>query len=284
MQKIFLLLLLLISNFTFAQNTLPSDTSKRYEDSIIKHYIQNGAYIHSYYHPEWRKNFDSAIALLPNKAFLYQQQAMPLYKRHKYEAGKPYLDKAVELDKQGYLPYRGFMNCIFRKNYHDAIVDFSEAKRLWGNGFEMDHEYDFYIGLSYLQLNKFDSAKILFQKCIDEEGKKYGEKYVHQLNYFYLAITESELENYPIAVSYLDSCLIKYPNFSDAQYYKACWLKHIDKNYDSQPLFKEAYKNSLDGYSISEDNTFYELYPYQLQEKNIKSAIKIVKPNAEKLK
>ncbi|MEY2829633.1 MAG: hypothetical protein RIQ33_1491, partial [Bacteroidota bacterium] len=246
-----------------------------FEEKVIQHFIKDGAYTHSYYHPEWRKNFDSAIALLPNKAFLYQQQAMPLYKRHKYEAGKPYLDKAVELDKQGYLPYRGFMNCIFRKNYHDAIIDFTEAKRLWGNGFEMDHEYNFYIALSYLQLNKFDSAKILFQKCIDEEAEKYGTKYVHQLNYFYLAITESELENYPIAVSYLDSCLIKYPNFSDAQYYKACWLKHINKNYDPQPLLHQAFKNSLEGYSITEDNTLYEKYPYQMDDRNIKSALKV---------
>ncbi|MFM2048403.1 MAG: hypothetical protein RI955_951 [Bacteroidota bacterium] len=266
--------ILLISNFVFSQSALPTDTSKQFEEKVIKHFIDNGAYKHSYYHPEWRKNFDSAIALLPSKAFLYQQQAMPLYKRHKYEAGKPYLDKAVALNPKKYLPYRGFMNCIFRKNYHDAIADFTEVKRLLGNGFEMDHEYDFYIALSYLQLNNFDSAKILFQKCIETESAKYGAKYVHQLNYFYLAIVESELENYPIAVSYLDSCLIRYPNFSDAQYYKAIWLKHIDRNYDSQPLLHEAYNNSRDGYSITEDNTFYEKYPYQMDDKNIKSALR----------
>ncbi len=224
-----LLFVLLISNFAFSQKPLTIDTSKQFEEKVIQHFINNGAYKHSYYHPEWRKKFDSAIALLPNKAFLYQQQAMPLYKRHKYEAGKPYLDKAVELNKQEYLPYRGFMNCIFRKNYHDAIVDFTEAKRLWGNGFEMDHEYDFYIALSYLQLNKFDSAEILFQHCINTEAEKYGAKYVHQLNYFYLAITQYEMENLKEALKTMDSCLQKYLNFSDAQYYKAMWLSKLDK-------------------------------------------------------
>jgi tetratricopeptide (TPR) repeat protein len=138
----------------------------------------------------------------------------------------------------------------------------------------MDHEYDFYIALSFLQLNKFDSAKNLFQHCIETEMKKNGAKYVHQLNYFYLAITESELENYQSAINYMDSCLIKYPNFSDAQYYKAKWMKRLDKNFDNQPLLHEAYKNSRDGYSITEDNTFYEIYPYQLDDRNIKEALR----------
>ena len=274
MKTLFTIFLLLFSKLILAQQISEADTAKQFEQKVIKHFIENGAYKHSYYHPEWRKNFDSAIALLPNKAFLYQQQAMPLYKRHKYEAGKPYLDTAVELNPKHYLPYRGFMNCIFRKNYCDAIADFNSAKTQFGDGYEMDHEYDFYIALSYLQLNKFDSAKMLFEKCIDTEMKNYGAKYVHQLNYFYLAITESEMENYSMAVAHLDSCLIRYPNFSDAQYYKASWLKHIDKKYDSQPLLHIAYRNSRDGYSITEDNTFYEKYPYQMDDKNIKSALR----------
>jgi tetratricopeptide (TPR) repeat protein len=217
---------------------------------------------------------DSLIAAHPKEAFNYQQRAMRLYKAHKYEIGKPFLDKSVELDKVEYLPYRGFMNCIFRKNYHDAIADFTEAKHLWGNGFEMDHEYDFYIALSYLQINQFDSAKILLQQCINSEREKNGEKYVHQLNYFYLAITEYEMENLKEAVKTIDSCLQKYPNFSDAQYYKAMWLSKLDKNYDPQPLLHEAYKNSRDGYSISEDNTFYEIYPYQITDRIMKLSLK----------
>ena len=273
-KTITLLFVLLISNFVFSQKPLSTDTSKQFEETVIKHFIDSGAYKHSYYHPEWRKNFDSAIALLPNKAFLYQQQAMPLYKRHKYEAGKPYLDKAVELNKQEYLPYRGFMNCIFRKNYHDAIVDFKEANRLWGNGYVMDHEYNFYMALSYLQINQFDSAKILLQHCINSEREKNGEKYVHQLNYFYLAITEYEMENLNEAVNTMDSCLQKYPDFSDAQYYKAMWLSKLDKKYDPQPLLHEAYSNSRDGYSITEDNTFYEIYPYQITDRIMKMSLK----------
>lgn len=267
-------ILIFFSNFAFSQNKLPADTSAQFEKKVIEHYLDNGAYKHSYYSPEWRKNFDSAIALLPNKAYLYQQQAMPLYKHHKYEIGKPYLDKAVELNPKEYLPYRGFMNCIFRKNYHDAIADFTASKKLLGDGFEMDHEYDFYIGLSYLQLNQFDSAKILFQKCITTERERSGEKYIHLLNYFYLAITESEMQNYEQALADINTCLQLYSNFSDAKYYKAMWMKRLDIKFDNQPLLQEAYNDSRNGYSITEDNIFYEIYPYQLTDKNIKGALK----------
>ena len=54
-------------------------------DKIYDKYLKNGAYKYSYYRPEYQTYIDSALALLPKNAFLWQQKAMPYFKRKKYE-------------------------------------------------------------------------------------------------------------------------------------------------------------------------------------------------------
>lgn len=96
------------------------------KEEIYNKYLRNGAYKYSYYRPEYQAYIDSALVLLPKNAFLWQQIAMPYFKRKKYELGMQYIDKAVLYDDKydKYLSYRAFIKCIFQKNYNDALTDF----------------------------------------------------------------------------------------------------------------------------------------------------------------
>jgi len=126
---------------------------------------------------------DSALSIVPRAAYLWQQKAMPLFKQKKYETGMPYLDSAVKYDKKNnWLQYRAFIKCIFQKSYREAINDFDLVQKVNGNSYVMDHSYEFYKGLCYLQLNKFDSAEYLISKCITEERKARGESWIHNLH------------------------------------------------------------------------------------------------------
>src|SRR5690606_41476203 len=87
----------------------------------------------------------------------------------KYEVGMEYIDKAVKYDAKRYLPYRAFIKCVFAKTYKAAIKDFEECIANWGDSYEMDHTYSFYIGLSYLQLNEFEKAEEYFKHTIAEQ-------------------------------------------------------------------------------------------------------------------
>lgn len=224
---------------------------------------------------------DSALALMPYNAFFWQQKAMPLFKQMKYEAGAPYLDSAVKYDKRKYIDYRAFMKCIFQKSYYDAITDFREAKRLNGNVGVMDHPYDFYIGLSYLQLNKLDSAEYYIQKCIAGQMQTNGEYWVHLLHWFYIGIIHYEKGLYQQAIADFDRSLKQYKNFSDAQYYKAVCLARMDKYKEALPVIQEAERNFKEGNSFTEDNAFYELYPYQVRKDKFIGAVRWIKEKSE---
>ena len=129
------------------------------DKQIIEKYLENGAWRLRYFSPEYQLYIDSAIAINPNMAYLYQQKAMPYFKLGKYELGLKSLDKAVELDPKSHIDYRAFIKCIFAKTYQESIKDFLKAKEIKGeNGVVMDHSYDFYIGLCYLQLDEFSKS------------------------------------------------------------------------------------------------------------------------------
>ena len=187
---------------------------------------------------------------------------MPLYKQKKYEIGAPFLDSAVKYDAQRYIDYRAFMKCIFQKSYRDAIKDFQTAKIVIGAGAVMDHYYDFYIGLCYLQLDELDSAQHYLTATINYQQHTNGD--VHFLDLFYLGIVFYEKEDYPKAIEAFDKSLAVYKDFSDAKFYKATCLWKINKNEQALAVMKEGELDFKQGSTIIEDNVIYEKYPYQV--------------------
>ncbi|MGB0885310.1 MAG: tetratricopeptide repeat protein [Chitinophagales bacterium] len=217
------------------------------------------------YDPEVQTIFDEGLLTDSTISYLWQQKAMLLYKQGKYELGLPFLDKAVKYNRREYLSYRAFMKCIFAKDYNGAIKDFELCIKEQGNLYEMDHSYQFYIALSFLQLNKFEKAENIFREDINTLIKTKGINWVHHLDLFYYGISLFEQKKYAEAIIQFDIALEKYPEFSDVQYYKAKALKKSGNEDIAEKLIENAEKNAKLGYTINDDNTIYERYPYQVR-------------------
>ncbi len=223
---------------------------------------------------KYQQYLDSALTIVPKAAQLWQLKAMPLFKQKKYEIGMPYLDSAVKYDKtKHWLEYRAFIKCIFQKSYRAALIDFNLAQKMNGNSYIMDHSYEFYKGLCYLQLNKFDSAEYLIGKVIREEIKTRQE--AHHLHWLYLGIVQYERENYTEAIASFDTGLKLYPQFPDIQFYKALCLREQRQNKQAMELLLSAKENLQKGYGINEDNAIYEAYPYQINKSMLDSFIEM---------
>lgn len=233
------------------------------QDSITQYYVEAASRYH-YFAPEWGRCLDSGLALLPQSAQLWQLKAMPLFKQRKYEAGMVYLDKAVSYDPAEYLDYRAFIRCIFQKSYMAAIADFKEAQRISGHDGLMDHPYSFYLGLCYLQLNQYDSARTCFQQCVEHWRKSGTEAPLHSLYPFYLGIVDFEQGKYAEALDHFTHSLLLYGKFSDAGYYKAQCLLRLQRKAEAQAVMQKAYDDFKEGYTFTEDNKIYEPYPYQV--------------------
>lgn len=232
-------------------------------DSIISKYLRHGAWKYSYMSRQWDSCIAAGIGEDSTVAYLWQQRAMPLFKKRKYEAGMAYVDKAVQYDST-WQDYRAFIKCIFAKTYKDALQDFQDCKRKGLGVYVMDHSYDFYIALCYLQLNQYEQALSILKKDIDYVTAHRSEDAVSHLDVFYLGVIYYELRQFDNAIAAFDRALRKYPNFSDAKYYKALCLLEQGAKEKALVLIKEAKADHDNGYTINEDSSFYEPYPYQV--------------------
>lgn len=267
--------LLLMSVVCFSQKKYTATDSARAQQYFKK------SFAYHIFSAKHQLYLDSALMLIPTHDYYWQQKSMPLYKTQKYQLGKPFLDSAVKYNATRWLDYRAFMQCIFEKNYTEALAGFRLSKNVLGNKTVMDHPYDFYIGLCHLQLNNVDSSQYYFDKCIADTKSKLGESWVHYMHLFYRGITAFELEQYEQAITYFDKAIAIYKNFSDAQYYKAVCLVRLNKWQEAAPVAAMAKDNYDKQTTINEDNAIYEYYPYQLR---IFNASTLVKQITEKLK
>lgn len=239
---------------------------KAIQEAIIEEYAYKGAHQFDYNFNlyEWQQHLDEGLKQDSTIAYLWQQKAMPYFKARKYEVGMDYINKAVHYNPKRYQPYRAFIKCIFSKTYRDAIVDFEDCMRKWGDNFEMDHTYSFYIGLSYLQLNEFDKAEAYFQKSMLKHETAFNE--VHHNVLFYYGITKYEQRKFEEALPYFDKAIQQYSKFSEAIYYKALSLYKLNRPTEEYTsLLEQATTYLKQGYSLGEANEIYERYPYQLK-------------------
>jgi tetratricopeptide (TPR) repeat protein len=267
MRHLILLVIVATACSTSGQNKPGIEPAALSEQEILKKYLENGAWRVHYFSRQYQLYIDSAIALNPNIPYLYQQKAMPYFKQRKYERGMKILDKAVALDPKAYIDYRAFIKAVFAKTYEAAIADFEECKKIKGeHGFVMDHSYNFYIGMSYLQLNEFQRALSFLKKSIDNQVRANGEKWVHHLDLLYAGVASQEMDQHEEAIRYFDKALNAYPTFSDAKYYKFLSLRSLGQMESATKLLNECEADFKKGYTINEDNAIYETYPYQIKQ------------------
>ena len=241
------------------------NADKKKQEEIINEHLKNGAWKYELYSREWQEEIDKGLAKDSTIAYLWQQKAMPMFKQGKYEVGMEFIDNAVKYDRQRWQDYRAFIKCIFAKIYREAIADFQDCKKRFGNSYVMDHTYDFYIGLSYLQLNEFEKAEQIFQKDYEYQLKDKGEDWLHHLDLFYYGISKYEQKDYLGAIEIFDKALKIYPDFSEVQIFKADCLRKIGKIEQAKELQKIGEINGRKGNTINEDNVIYERYPYQIR-------------------
>jgi tetratricopeptide (TPR) repeat protein len=251
-------------------------------DSIRVEYYLNQANSSSLSSIKRQYFLDSVLVILPWWAEGWQQKAMPLFKQKKYEIGMIFLDSAVKYDDHThhFLSYRAFIKCIFQRSYKSSLIDFDSLKKINTNGYVMDHPYDFYIGLCYLQLNKFDSAQFVLRKCIEEENK-LNVNNVNYLHWFYLGIIYYQQEEYLKALEFFDKTLKIYSNFSDAKYYKSICLESIRRYNEAYQIALESKNDFENGYTFNEGNSAYEAYPYQINHYSFEGFLEYLK---EKIK
>ena len=248
-----------------AQKPLPEACGSRvYRDSLVARYIDRGAQRFSYLHPNWTRYCDSLIAICPNIAVAYQQKAVPLIKEGQYAEAFALEDKAATLDPQRWMAYRGFLKCIFTKDYDGAILDFQAAARFNANGREMDHTYPFFEGLSNLELKNYAKSEVDFKLDRALQQGPDGKGSLHFNTLFYSGVLYFEMKKYAQAKIYLQQCLQQYAKHPEANYYLALTYQTQGNEALARRHLDTAQQALAAGNQLNEDNIYYANYPRQI--------------------
>lgn len=250
--------LFLISFKSVSQGATPA------QQKIIAEFADNCAHQKPLFSHEWQDCLNEGLKKDSTIAYLWQQKAMPLFKQRKYELGMVYIDKAVQYNRSEWQEYRAFIKCIFAKTYKEALADFADCKKRYGNRYVMDHTYDFYMGLCHLQLNNYTEAEKCFSGYVADMLKK-GEEWVHATALFYYGISVYEQKRYNEAIAIFDRALKNYNEFSDVKYYKAMCYYNMDDRENAVLWYNQSREDEKKGFTINEDNIIYETYPYQIK-------------------
>jgi tetratricopeptide (TPR) repeat protein len=258
-----LLLALLIGVLTdsvAAQNSSARAKAEAYLDSAYTQY--------SIYTLEGQRKADTALMIDPTFAAAWQQKAMPHLKNGDFPHWIELIDKAVRLDSARWLDYRAFCKIVFMKDYDGGLQDINRAqKRLPKEKlFVMDHTYDYWRSLCYMETGRLDSALFFMQKSIDEQVKDRGLEWTHYGDLFYLGVLFFDKGQIGKAEYYIDASLKKSGSFPDALYYKTLILLQLGKKGEALEVFNRLVIAREKGYRMNEDNEIYANYPRQIGE------------------
>jgi len=170
------------------------------------------------------------------------------------------------------MAYRGFLKCIFTKDYEGAIIDFQKASRFDAVGYEMDHTYQFYEGLCNLELGNYSDAEDNFRQdiFIQEAGKKNGIPHFNTL--LYTGILYYEMKKNTLAKDYLQRCLEVYRQLPEANYYLAMVYGREGNRALQRKYLAIARQSYKEGYRMNEDNLYYANYPHEIKLYEIEQA------------
>lgn len=273
----FLTALIGYSQKTNATTSVCDCSNKKIKDSLVEKYLEHGAEKYSYNSPSWQLYCDSLIAICPNIAVAYQLKAIPFIKYGEYEKAFLLEDKAVELAPKEFTAYRGFLKCIFTKDYEAAISDFMKAQELVPNSYEMDHTCFFYQGLCFLELGNYLKCEENLKQDIFIQNKGDTNKTVHFNSFFYLGVLYYEMKKFTLAKENLLKCIKIYNNHPDANFYLALVFGATENELLRNKhllIARDAIKKQ---YTFGEDNVFYANYPHQIRLYEVEQAISTMK-------
>ena len=256
-----ILLLANLATTAFGQSQ-PDCASESYRDSLFAVYSQRADLL-PIEHPGRVQTYDSLISICPNIAEAYQEKAQHYMVVKDFEQLFKNMDKAVELDTNRWLPYRGYLHCILAGNYEKAIADFQEAEKRMPHAFTMDHSFSFYKAIAWMQLGDFEKAESSFLRDIATQRRGEGKNDIHYNTLLYFGIMyylSGELDK---AQERLNECLQLYEQHPTANYYMGLTLKMIGNNRQTT-YFQRARQYMEEGYRINEPNSHFAPYPRQV--------------------
>lgn len=184
--------------------------------------------------------FDKAIELCPDFDYAYREKSVPYLKRGDFIMWKILIDKAVEINPNANLGYRGWCHYQFLRNYDLAIKDIETLEKLVGEdnvGSSQNGNYNLEIvkALCYKGIGDKAKAIKIIEKQLD--NKNYSPML---FDYYHLGVLYFETGNYNKAKECFEKQIKNNDYYAEPYYYLAQICKIQDNKYQAKSLISKA--------------------------------------------
>lgn len=206
-------------------------------------------------------HFDKAIDLCETFAYAYHEKAVPYLKRGDFVTWRQLMDKAVDLEPEERLGYRGWCRYQFLRDYQGAIDDIERLDALadYDIGYAQNGDCHLIVAkaLAYKGLGQLDKAVKIMEDFVNDP-----DFYALPFDLLHLAVMYMEQGNLSKAITTLKAQNEVNPQLADNYYYlakayrtlgkKALALQNINECiglYDRGLYRKDAYTTPMDAIS-----------------------------------
>lgn len=194
---------------------------------------------------------ERAIAIDPSNCDAIRELSVAYLKRGMPDKWKSQMDKAVACNPEIWTGYRGYNYLWFYRDYNKAIKDFNATDSITPTFTEspQGHSVDYWRGIAYLGLKKYDSSLVYFNKYITTETEGNGEDWIEVTTFLYKGIVHFENNEPQKAIESLDKCIQYNSNkTADGKYYKAMALEQLGQTDQARIQIKSALEDFKKGY------------------------------------
>lgn len=206
-----------------------------YKDSICKKACKISINAEQYQgHKYSQIDFDKAIELCPNFDYAYREKSVAYLKRGDFITWKKIIDKAVEINPNDNLGYRGWCKYQFLRDYRGALKDLLALEKInkYNIGYSQNGDYHLkiVIALCYKSLGKKKKAISLIKTQLSVKDYK-----PQNYDFLHLGVLYIETGDVKEAIESLKKELIIYDYLAETYYYLAIAYKKEN----NLSLFKE---------------------------------------------
>jgi len=161
-------------------------------------------------------DYEAAIELDQDNSDAWMERSVSLNKAGDFNQGFEYLDKAVVLDPQKHLGYRGWIRLRKMRDYDKALIDFDRLDSLTPNVVDAPwgEDIDFLRGECHFGNKDYLKAIKFFNRSVKNQDEDWAD--VH--TFVYLGLCEYELGNYEKAVSEFKRALAQSESVCEAHF------------------------------------------------------------------
>ncbi|WP_396632509.1 tetratricopeptide repeat protein [Maribacter sp. R86514] len=181
----------------------------------------------------------------------------------------PQYNKAVTLNPEQRIPWRGYLYLWFYRDYEKAIADFNASDTLTPYlDYPQGHSVDFWRGIAYLGVKDYDNSIAYWDKHITKETEDSGEDWVELEAFLYRGIAYFESGNTKKANENFDKVIQYFTSSADAKYYKAQLLLNEGDKKTALNMIEDAIVDFNNGYYNNRGyvETLRQIYLEDLEE------------------